>query len=180
MKTSMRSLMVAVAVVAIVLGVAIRLGKAYRREFQPSPAAWARANVASFAKMAATGGHLAERADPLAKKCEELAASFDRDGELWPWPESTYYGPFTDQLQSGQAVMIRQAAVAAPSDTQGRRRGAGEAWRVAPGLAVTVIRDWAGDVDDCDPFREILIRFVESPHQGELALVDRVYSRRKP
>ena len=38
--------------------------------------------------------------------------------------------------------------------------------------------DGAGDDDDCDPLREHLVRFVDGPHCGEIACVDRVDLRR--
>jgi hypothetical protein len=160
--------MVAMVVVALLLGIVVTVVREIEREFPSTPAGWAWHKAAGFERWTDSRS--------LVMRYRELALAFERTGE--GWGEGTYRGPFSDQLAVGQSVEIRDGALAEPSDLEGRRLQKGEAWQIDQGTIAVVLKDWAGDADGCDPLRGILVRFVDGAHRGEIACVDRVSLRR--
>jgi hypothetical protein len=155
-------------VIALLLGIVLAVMREIEREFPSTPAGWAWKEVAGFERW--PEGHT------LAMEFRQLALAFERTGEVWG--EGTYQGPFTDQLAAGQSVEIRDGALAHPSDLEGRQLQKVEARPIDPGTIGVVMKDRAFDADSCRPFRDILVRFVDGPHRGEIACVDRIYLRR--
>ncbi len=162
--------MIAVAVCGALLGLAAFVDRELRRMFPRTPAEWAWKEAATFEQPAFASSE-------LARKCRELANHFERSGESWA--ESTLRGPFTDRFASGESVVIHHATRTEATDLEGRQLRDSQGWPVAEGVGVVVMRDWAGDDDDCDAFRGILVRFVDGPHRGEVACIERVYLRRR-
>lgn len=173
MRFTTRRAMIAVAVIAVPLSIAVAIDREFRRMFPATPAEWAWARVARM-----EGGSIHHRyAFTPAKQYRELAIGFERTGEKWA--ERTSFGPFTDCLTAGESVVIRQATRIEPSDLEGRRLRHGESWPVARGTVMAVVMDWAPDADGCEEFRDILVRFVDGPHRGEIGCVGRIYMRRR-
>ena len=158
-----RQSMIAVAVIAVLLGITVAFTRAFERQFPSTPAGWAW-QQGSF-----------RTSDK--NRYRKLALAFERTGE--EWGEGTYLGPFTDKLAANQSIVIQDGARAELSDLEGTRLAKGETLPVAPGTIGTVVADWAFDQDGCYDFRRILVRFVAGPHSGETGLVQRIYLRRR-
>jgi hypothetical protein len=164
--------MIMAAVIAVPLGIAHIVEREFRRVFPSTPAEWAWQKAAGSMEE----GRWHDAA--LAKQYRELAVGFEGTGERWG--EATTYGPFTDNLPGGQSVVVRQAARAVASDLEGRGGENAERWHTAQGTLAVVMKDWAADADTCGEFRDILVRFIDGPRQGEIGRVGRIYLRRTP
>ncbi len=158
-----RQSMIAVAVIAVLLGIKVAVTRAFEREFPSTPVGWAwrQATIDVSNK----------------SRYRALALAFEQTGEQWG--EGTYLGPFTDKLAANQSVVIQDGAQVEPSDLEGTRLGKGVSWPIAPGTIGAVVADWATEEDSCYDSRRILVRFVAGPHRGEIGLVQRIYLRRR-
>jgi hypothetical protein len=183
---TVRRMMVAVTIVAALMTI---LAAAYRwiDETRPprDPATWARRKVADLYQQRRRDRQYAAEDDwksiyraDQEKRFAELAEEFHRLGARWA--ESTYRGPFTDKLATGEAVTTQLATRAESSLGAGTGRGDGEFWAIAQGTACTVLTDWAGDADDCSDSRVIEVCIVGGTYAGRLAHIERIYLRRRP
>ncbi len=175
MRFTIRRVMIAVAVLAVLMGMGIAIDREIRSlTFSETPAEWTWKWVAYLEK-----DHVPDEAWKKAaiRKYRELAREFDRSGEIRG--ESTYCGPFSDKLSPGQMVIVPYATSAERSDMKGDRTVAGETWPIAPTSVLQVVKDWAGDEDDCSPLRDIAVRLLDGRHKGEIGKVERIYLRRK-
>ena len=111
------------------------------------------------------------RYSELAEGFKRLRAKFE---------EATLRGPFNDLLPAGQTVKTLLPSRASSSASDESRRDGGENWPIPPGTNCIVVTDWAGDSDDCTDDRPIEVRILEGAHAGKLALIERIYLRRKP
>jgi hypothetical protein len=166
MRFTTRRMMIAVAVLAVPLAFAAFVERELRRMFPSTPAEWARREAVS-----------PWTADTV-EHYRELAKEFERSGEAWA--EETYDRPYSDILPAGQALLIRPAVKAEPTNAEGKRRRDRRHWSILRGTSAAVTKDWAGDADGCDPLRDILVKFLDGPHQGQEAYVPRAFMRRKP
>ena len=180
---SLRGMMVAVALLAIPLWMVVMIRRELDRISPPDAASWARREAAYHAAQPRGPdgfGRPDDTADGVAlvRRYAELAEGFERLGAKYV--EGTLRGPFTDLLPAGQAVTVQLATRAIASSGDGSGRGQGEGWSVRPGTSCVVVRDGAGDADDCSDDRPIEARLADGDHAGELAQIERVYLRRKP
>jgi len=168
-------MMALVAVVAVMLGAF----SALRREFAPTPSEWARDHASAYRKRVQAfrlrDARSEDSALRLARYYEKLAEGFDREPSQWE--EATRHGPFTAKLAQGQRVISWQAARARPSPCGNTALDPNEGSPIPPGTELVVVRDPAGDEDDCTDLRGIDVRFVAGPRQGETVSVGRIYLR---
>ncbi|MHB1558771.1 MAG: hypothetical protein ACYC61_15060 [Isosphaeraceae bacterium] len=154
-----------------VIAVGLAVGRVIRREVAPTPAEWARSHAEMRARI--------ERGSPtpLTRRYKELAERFEQRGT--PWEEDTYNGPFTDALPRGTTMVTQQPTTAAPCWPDGALQVAATPWSMAEGGTCVVLSDDILDDDDCSPLREVLVRLLDGPHEGEIACVGRIDLRRK-
>lgn len=168
---TVRRMMVAVAVLAVLMGTVVATRKWFDELVPPrDPVDWAKRQAAFYA--AQRGGPDGFGRDDGAsltaqqKRYQRLAESFRRADSKWD--ESTLRGPFTNKLPTGQSVI---AQFEAPDVDLGS---------VPAGTSCMVLSDMAGDDDDCSDSRLIEVRILDGAHAGRIAKVERIYLRRGP
>ena len=175
---SVRGMMVGVAITGVILCMMIRASMAFRREFMPTPAEWARDRAAGDEASASrsSDSEWSKKLLASSKRYEEMASGFDREGATWR--EGSYHGPYTDKLPIGQPVVLGKAVVVRIPNHPGHATG--EGWVAARGLRAVVVNDFAHDPDDWFGSRSIHVRFVDDPYRGATAYVEREILRRNP
>jgi hypothetical protein len=180
-RMTVRRMMLAVAVMALLLAVCVSL----RRSLDPTPEEWALDQAAHYERSievwrrrAATAPsalvpgflRMAEEAPLRAARYRALARRYAEEGA--DWDEATWHGPYTCRLAPGRPAIVRWA-VTADSGTGGPRVS------IATETPCVVVRDRANDDDDGECFREIEVRVLEGPHEGLTIFVEREYLRCK-
>jgi hypothetical protein len=101
---------------------------------------------------------------------------------LYPaWAEwSLQNGFYSSRLSQGQVIRTGPAVQAAPAteDEGGLKVVGVESWSLPAGTACLVLNDYAVDEDDCHSDRNIRVRILEGPHEGGLALIQRIFLRK--
>ena len=172
---SMRWMMVGVAVIALPLGCLASFLRDFERAFPSTPAGWARKwaayHEAELKQKDGLGFVTPGFDERSAKRYRELAKGFEAVGATFE--EGTLCGPFTDQLTRGEKFITQLAYRA--SSSEGRVDGP-----IPPGTACVVVWDGAFDTDSCSDDRPIEVNILDGPHAGKLALIERIYLRRRP
>jgi hypothetical protein len=157
------------------------------RELGPdTPEAWARRRSASFLASArnelayaAKNPESAEAMVGLARSGFRLAGYYSELAEGYAitgdaWREGTSHGPYSDILAAGQPVIVRCAAM-----QEGRGGGKPEGGFVAAGSRCVVVKDGAGDEDDCSDLRLIEVEIAEGRRRGQVVSIWRGMLRRR-
>ena len=89
-----RQSMIAVAVIAVLLGIKVAVTREFERLFPSTPVGWAwrQAKIDGSSK----------------SRYRALAIAFEHTGEQWG--EGTYLGPFRDKLAANRSVVIQDGA----------------------------------------------------------------------
>lgn len=149
----------------------------------PTPAEWARRESEMYLERAKVDRErhewkYAEDDEIHARQLLEIAGAFEADRAISE--ERSYYSaaPFNSLLATGDAMMVRQDNVARIDDANSVGTTERKRVPISKGTKCVVMKDYAGDKDDCHFDRPIQVEIVEGPLRGVTAQVQRIYLRR--